>query len=252
MSSQRPPECPAQPPADERIGKETSGEMSGKTSKFPDTMDARDWAARSAKAISGGWGDAVALREWFQAALSHGFREGQAEVYRLRNLARGGKSERAIKLVYPLKKDDRTGNPMFNPEWVEAPGRIYIVDDKGERIEPPTLGGEDRTPRFKFVEPPLGAQAPESPGVEATANPARPVTQVDMEQYVGKALAENRGCDEARLRMLEEDQKKIQYNWNVDLSEMKQRLGDLEAGARAHEGSLSFHDKRLEKLEAKP
>ena len=67
------------------------------------------------------------------------------------------------------------------------------------------------------------------PGLGTAADLARPVTQVDMEQHVAKALAESRGCDEARLCLLEESLKKTQYNWNADLKGLRERLEKLEA-----------------------
>lgn len=218
---ERPEGCPAQPPAMDPVAPKTSGGMS----KFPSTMDAKGWAAGFVKEGVEpqdylGVDSEEALVAWFQAALSHGFREGQASVYELVDKAQ--RSEVA-----------------FGPEWAPATDPLLaeslFPNAEGDPA-PPCAGGPSTlrcpacgaaevdalTPRTVYAcgssdydqrpgtfrqkcarekEPPTSAQAPEPPSVEeqiknlawGLKNETKRAAERDNE------IAERLGACEARL-----------------------------------------------------
>ena len=106
--AERPAKCPAQPIGPDAPAAETARKMSGKASKFPGTMDASVWASRCTA-----WFGAFKvpdLAEWFQAALSHGFREGQASVYELVD-----KAQRERDIFGPVVPGAQAPEPQ--PAW---------------------------------------------------------------------------------------------------------------------------------------
>lgn len=54
----------------------------------------------------------------------------------------------SVLAIFPFAQTPE-GSPCVNPEWKDAPGRVLIVDDKGERIEEPKAVF-DRLPRFEL------------------------------------------------------------------------------------------------------
>jgi len=211
---ERPEGCPAQPPAADPVAPKTSGPVS----KFPSTLDAAVWASRCTA-----WFGAFKvpdLTEWFDSALAHGFREGQASVYELVDKAQ--RSEVA-----------------FGPEWAPATDPLLaeslFPNAEGDPA-PPCAGGPSTlrcpacgaaevdalTPRTVYAcgssdydqrpgtfrqkcarekEPPTSAQAPEPPSVEeqienlawGLKNETKRAAERDNE------IAERLGACEARL-----------------------------------------------------
>ena len=85
MLAGRSEECPAQPDANEDLAKEMPGGMSA--SKFPGTMDAKDWCLGAAKDVGADLTRAKVLREWFQAALSFAYVRGSEETLEKQKLS---------------------------------------------------------------------------------------------------------------------------------------------------------------------
>ena len=120
--AERPEGCPAQPPATDPVAPKMSSGMSGPVSKFPGTMGAEEWAVGFAGDMLH-WSlhphadDRPAQEryaEWFQAALSHGFREGQASVYELVDRA-----QRQRDLYGPVVPGTQAPEPSSVEEQIE-------------------------------------------------------------------------------------------------------------------------------------
>lgn len=108
--------------------------------KFPSTLEAPVWASRCTA-----WFGAFKvpdLTEWFQAALSHGFREGQAAVYDLVD-----KAQRERDCFGPVVPGTQAPEPdLVDPEWlrqscISAEDRIHRLKSVVGKLKVDVLRG---------------------------------------------------------------------------------------------------------------
>lgn len=127
---------------------ERPADASGPAPKFPSTLDAKEWGIGAAKDTGCDWTRAGILKEWFQAALSHGFREGQASVYELVDKAQ--RSEAAFGPEWAPVTDPLLAESLFpHVKWDPAPPgdeapKPQSVDEQLVEIEERFVGLESR------------------------------------------------------------------------------------------------------------